>query len=217
VLTGGISPLGGLTGETGKVSQAPRDPQARAAVSRHEGFGTGGRDRAGKRPRRAAAAVEPGTTPIRSVALRRQRAILKQWRSQSLPALIAVLMGLIRPPRTRHAMLDLFSPARCHGVPTGDREPCSGRPAVAPDRGLSALDLPPFGAALSLHPQLQCLRSRGDRPPWSLARRLAHPAAPVPLPPLHPLWLRSGAGLRRLSRPRPTSPPLLRCPLNHPA
>ena len=35
VLTGGISPLGGLTGETGKVSQAPRDPQARAAVAGH--------------------------------------------------------------------------------------------------------------------------------------------------------------------------------------
>jgi len=36
VLTGGIRPLGGLTGETGKVSQAPRDPQTRAAVARHE-------------------------------------------------------------------------------------------------------------------------------------------------------------------------------------
>ena len=36
VLTGWIGPLRGLPGETGKVSQAPRDPQARAAVSRHE-------------------------------------------------------------------------------------------------------------------------------------------------------------------------------------
>ena len=35
VLTGGIRPLCGLTGETGKVSQAPRNPQARAAVARH--------------------------------------------------------------------------------------------------------------------------------------------------------------------------------------
>ena len=35
VLTGGIGPFGGLPGETGEVSQAPRDPQARAAVTRH--------------------------------------------------------------------------------------------------------------------------------------------------------------------------------------
>ena len=35
VLTGGIRPLSGLTGETGKVSQAPRNPQTRAAVARH--------------------------------------------------------------------------------------------------------------------------------------------------------------------------------------
>jgi hypothetical protein len=35
VLTGWIRPLGGLTGETGKVSQAPRNPQSRAAVARH--------------------------------------------------------------------------------------------------------------------------------------------------------------------------------------
>ncbi len=35
VLTGGIRPLGGLTGETWKVSQAPRNPQTRAAVSSH--------------------------------------------------------------------------------------------------------------------------------------------------------------------------------------
>ena len=36
VLTGGIGPLCGLPGETREVSQAPRDPQARAAVARHK-------------------------------------------------------------------------------------------------------------------------------------------------------------------------------------
>lgn len=36
VLTGGMGPLCGLPGETREVSQAPRDPQARAAVSRHK-------------------------------------------------------------------------------------------------------------------------------------------------------------------------------------
>ena len=36
VLTGGIRPFGGLTGETGKVSQAPRHPQSGTAVARHK-------------------------------------------------------------------------------------------------------------------------------------------------------------------------------------
>jgi hypothetical protein len=35
VLTGWIGPLCGLPGETREVSQAPRDPQTRAAVTRH--------------------------------------------------------------------------------------------------------------------------------------------------------------------------------------
>jgi len=41
VLTGGIGPLCGLPGETGEVSQAPRDPQTRAAVSSHGWEGRG--------------------------------------------------------------------------------------------------------------------------------------------------------------------------------
>jgi len=98
-------------------------------------------------------------------------------------------------------MLDWPSPAPRHGAPTGPREPCSGHPAVGPDRGLPALDLAPAWAPLPLHSQLQCLWRRGDRSPWSLARGLAHPAAPGPLPSLQPLRLRSGARLMAASPP----------------
>jgi len=41
VLTGGIGAFGCLPGETREISQAPRDPQARAAVTRHGMDGSG--------------------------------------------------------------------------------------------------------------------------------------------------------------------------------
>jgi len=104
-------------------------------------------------------------------------------------------------------MLDRTSPAPRHGAPTGPREPCSGHPAVGPDRGLPELDLAPAWAPLPLHSQLQCLWRRGDRSPWSLARGLAHPAAPGPLPSLQPLRLRSGARLRSPPAPLPPFAP----------
>jgi len=111
-------------------------------------------------------------------------------------------------------MLERPSPAPRHGAPTGPREPCSGHPAVGPDRGLPELDLAPAWAQLPLHSQLQCLWRRGDRSPRSLARELAHPTAPGPLPSLQPLRLRSGARLR--SPPAPAAPlrsgPMLHSP-----
>jgi hypothetical protein len=75
-------------------------------------------------------------------------------------------------------------------------DPRAHRLAVAGlDWLLSPLVLAVAGAPLPLHPQLQQLWPGGHRAPWGLARRLVDLAATTALPPLHPLWLRSGAGL----------------------
>jgi hypothetical protein len=58
VLTWWVRPLGGLTGETGKVSQAPRHPQSSTAVSRH-----GVRKESGWNDRPEDSAGVPGRRP----------------------------------------------------------------------------------------------------------------------------------------------------------
>jgi len=71
----------------------------------------------------------------------------------------------------------------------------AGLAAAGPDRHLPPVDLPAVGPPLPLHPQLQRLWPRGDRPPWGGPGQLADPLAAAALPSLDALWLRPGARL----------------------